>query len=97
VDSKARIWRADPATLRDVLVDPGAVEDRLQECPPLERVWILSLLGRDEQAVAAGRRLLADSRDRFRPLPQTAASSIRSVLEILRYREGIQVSQQMVL
>jgi hypothetical protein len=68
VDSKARIWRADPATLRDVLVDPGAVEDRLQECPPLERVWILSLLGRDEQAVAAGRRLLADSRDRFRPL-----------------------------
>lgn len=54
--------------MRDVLLDPGAVEDRLQECPALERVWILSLLGRDEEAIAAGRRLLAESRDRFRPL-----------------------------
>lgn len=68
VDSKARIWRTDPATLRNVLLDPGAVEDRLQECPPLERVWILTLLGRDEEALAAGRRLLAESPDRFRPL-----------------------------
>lgn len=65
---EAEIWRTDPATLRDVLLDRAAVESRLEGCPPLERVWILSLLGRDEEAVAEGRRLLADSQDRFRPL-----------------------------
>lgn len=68
VDSKAKIWRTDPATMRDVLLDHGAAEDRLRECSALERVWILSLLGRDEEAAAAGRRLLAESRARFRPL-----------------------------
>lgn len=66
--SEAEIWRTDPATLRDVLLDRAAVEGRLQECPALERVWILSLLGRDQEAVATGRRLLAESPDRFRPL-----------------------------
>ena len=64
----SEIWRTDPGTLRDVLLDRAAVESRLEGCPPLERVWILSLLGRDEEAVAEGRRLLTDSRDRFRPL-----------------------------
>jgi tetratricopeptide (TPR) repeat protein len=66
--SQAEIWRTDPATLRDVLLDRAAVESRLEGCPALERVWMLSLLGRDEEAVAAGLRLLADSQDRFRPL-----------------------------
>jgi tetratricopeptide (TPR) repeat protein len=66
--SDAEIWRTDPATLRDVLLDRNAVEDRLHECPALERVWILSLLDHGEEAVAAGRRLLATSPDRFRPL-----------------------------
>jgi tetratricopeptide (TPR) repeat protein len=68
VGSEAEIWRTDPGTLRDVPLDRAAVEDRLEGCPALERVWILSLLGRDEEAVAEGRVLLADSRDRFRPL-----------------------------
>lgn len=66
--SEAEIWRTDPGTLRDVPLDRAAVEDRLEGSPALERVWILSLLGRDKEAVAAGRVLLADSQDRFRPL-----------------------------
>lgn len=68
VDSEGQAWRTDPFTLRDVPVDRTALASRLQECPAPERVWILSLLGRNTEAIAAGRVLLADSRDRFRPL-----------------------------
>lgn len=68
MDREAVIWRIDPGTLRDVPLDRAVVEDRLEVCPAVERVWILSLLGRDEEAVAEGRVLLADSYDRFRPL-----------------------------
>ena len=66
--SEGETWRTDPYTLRDVPVDRTALASRLEECPPLERVWILSLLGRNTEAIAAGRIVLADSRDRFRPL-----------------------------
>ncbi|HET7140308.1 MAG TPA: tetratricopeptide repeat protein [Arthrobacter sp.] len=66
--SEAEIWRVDPGTLRDVLLDKAAVESRLEGCPALERVWILSLLGRDEEAVAEGRSLLAGSHDPLRSL-----------------------------
>ncbi|WP_234754151.1 hypothetical protein [Arthrobacter ramosus] len=66
--SEAEIWRTDPATLGDVILDRAAVESQLDGCPALERVWILSLLGRDREAVAEGRRLLEDSQDRFRAL-----------------------------
>ncbi|MDD1478599.1 MULTISPECIES: hypothetical protein [unclassified Arthrobacter] len=62
------IWVTDPATLRDVVLDRGAVHALLGDCTPLEQVWILSLLGRDEEAVAAGLALLAASPDRLRPL-----------------------------
>lgn len=75
--SEAEIWRTDPTTLRDVLLDRAAVQDRLQDCPALERVWILSLLGRDQEAVAEGRRLLAESSDRFRPLLVLAQAYLR--------------------
>jgi tetratricopeptide (TPR) repeat protein len=68
VSSGAEIWRTDPATLRDVVLDRNAVEERLGDCPPLERVWLLSLLGREEEALSEGFKLLADSRDRFKPL-----------------------------
>ena len=62
------IWRTDPATLRDVILDRKAVEARLGDCPPLERVWILSLLDRHEEALDEGHRLLESSGDRFKPL-----------------------------
>ncbi len=62
------IWRTDPATLRDVVLDHDAMESRLKECPPLERVWILCLLDRTEEAITEGLGLLGDAADRFRPL-----------------------------
>lgn len=62
------IWHTDPVTLRDVLLDRAQVESRLDGCPELEKVWVLLLLGREQEAVAAGRLLLAGAGDRFRPL-----------------------------
>lgn len=38
------------------------------ECPALERVWILCLLDRTQEAITEGSSLLAESPDRFRPL-----------------------------
>jgi hypothetical protein len=74
----AEIWRTDPVTLRDVVVDRQAMISRLGEYPSLERVWALSLLGRDGQAVAEGRVLLSGSADRFRPLLVLAHACWRS-------------------
>jgi tetratricopeptide (TPR) repeat protein len=65
---EAEIWRTDPRTLRDVVLDRAAMRARLGVYPSVERVWALSLLGRSEQAVVEGQLLLAGSRDRFRPL-----------------------------
>lgn len=64
----ARMWAVDPATLRDVILDREAVQRRLGDCPGLERVWFLSLLGRTEEAIKEGGALLESSADRFRPL-----------------------------
>lgn len=63
-----KIWVMDPATLRDVVLDRDAMEARLGDCTALERVWILSLLGREEESLTEGLALLAASRDRLRPL-----------------------------
>ncbi|WP_427008664.1 hypothetical protein [Pseudarthrobacter sp. H2] len=65
---EARIWQTDPRTLREVVVDRAAMEARLGEYPSVERVWVLSLLGRGGQAVAEGELLLSGSRERLRPL-----------------------------
>ncbi|WP_139186304.1 hypothetical protein [Arthrobacter subterraneus] len=40
------IWRTDPVTLRDVVLDREAMERRLMQCPALERIWIFCLLDR---------------------------------------------------
>jgi hypothetical protein len=68
VSGGAELWRTDPRTLRDVVFDREAVEMRLAGCPPLERVWLLALLDRDEEALDDGLRLLAEFRDRLKPL-----------------------------
>lgn len=62
------VWTTDPATLRDVVLDTEAMEGRLEDCPALERVWILALLGRTGEAIEEGQALLAASGSRFRPL-----------------------------
>jgi tetratricopeptide (TPR) repeat protein len=65
---ETEIWRTDPRTLRDVVIDRAAMKARLGVYPSVERVWALSLLGRSEQAVGEGQLLLAGSREKFRPL-----------------------------
>lgn len=62
------VWITDPATLREVVLDPKALNDRLASCPDLERVWILVLLGRCEEAMAQGEALLAGASKRLNPL-----------------------------
>lgn len=64
----ADIWHTDPVTLRDVVLDRDAMEARLTQCPALERVWILGLLDRTQEAIKEGRELLDTSTDRLRPL-----------------------------
>lgn len=58
----------DPATLRDVVVDRNALEARLADSTDLERVWVLSLLGRGEEAVSEAQAVLPASKDPFRAL-----------------------------
>lgn len=68
MSTESDVWTTDPATLRDVVLDEEAMQARLEDCPPLERVWIMSLLGRTREAIAEGQALLAESTERFRPL-----------------------------
>ena len=62
------IWRTDPATLLDVVLDRAARKARLADCTAMERVWVLSLLGRGDGAVTAGHGLLETSEDLFQAL-----------------------------
>ncbi|MEW1808948.1 hypothetical protein [Pseudarthrobacter sp. NPDC080039] len=62
------IWRTDPRTLRDVVLDRAAMKDRLGVYPSVERVWALALLGRSTQAITEGHQLLNGSKEKFRPL-----------------------------
>lgn len=65
MEHQERIWFVDPATLQEVVVDRDAMEARLEGCTDLERVWVLSLLGRGEEAVSEARKVLAASTDPF--------------------------------
>lgn len=62
------VWWTGPVTLWDVVLDREAMEARLTMCPALERVWILGLLDRTQEAIAEGQELLDALPDRLRPL-----------------------------
>lgn len=64
----ADIWWTDPSTLRDVALNREAVQSRLEEAADLERIWLLCLLDRADEAIVEGHQLLAGAADRFRPL-----------------------------
>ncbi len=65
VEDTARLWRTDPATFRDVVIDREALEAALTSgCPPVERVRYLALLGREPEALEEGFRLLPDFTER---------------------------------
>ncbi|MCP8998134.1 hypothetical protein NFC73_00060 [Pseudarthrobacter sp. RMG13] len=51
-----------------MVLDAEVMQGRLEDCPALERVWILSLLGRTEESIQEGHALLASASGRFRPL-----------------------------
>ena len=62
------VWVTDAATLREVILDRAALTARLDSCPEPERVWILAMLGRFEEAAESGEALLASASNRFHPL-----------------------------
>jgi hypothetical protein len=63
-----KLWATDPTTLRDIVLDRDAIVRRLQVCSALERVWLLGLLGRSDNAAEQGQALLARAVKKFRPL-----------------------------
>jgi tetratricopeptide (TPR) repeat protein len=62
------IWDMYPGELPDTAADRDSLAGRLQSCSALERVWILALLGRGNEAVHEGQALLAGSTNRLYPL-----------------------------
>ncbi|KUM35518.1 hypothetical protein [Arthrobacter sp. EpRS71] len=65
MEDTASLWRTDPATFRDVVINRQALEAALAgDCPPVERVRYLALLGRDAEALDEGFKLLPESPDR---------------------------------
>lgn len=66
--ARGDVWMTDPATLRDIVPDRVSLAGRLETCPELERVWILSVLGRHEEAIKEGESLLAGATNRLHPL-----------------------------
>ena len=53
-------WAIDPAGLREVLTDRRRVEAALPHAEPVQRLFLLGLLGQARQGLAEGRRLLAE-------------------------------------
>jgi tetratricopeptide (TPR) repeat protein len=90
MEHQESIWFVDPATLRDVVVDRDAMEARLEDCTDLERVWVLSLLGRGDEAVSEAKELLAASTDPFRALLVLAYAYQRQY----RWRDAAQVQER---
>src|SRR5690348_7133164 len=52
-------WRMDPIMLRPVLTDRRIVEATLAEANPADRLFLLPLLGRVDEAMDEARELLA--------------------------------------
>lgn len=65
MEDTASLWRTDPTTFRDVVINRQALEAALQgDCPPVERIRYLALLGRDAEALDHGFKLLPNSPER---------------------------------
>lgn len=67
-DHPVTAWHLDPVTLREVVDDHAALEHELDVAAPVDRIWLLRVLGRSRDAVAEGRRLLPIAEDPWRPL-----------------------------
>jgi hypothetical protein len=76
--------------MRDVVLDREALENKLEDSTPLERVWILALLDRHEAALREGLALLAESQDRITPLLVVAQVHQRSY----RWHEAARLQEE---
>jgi tetratricopeptide (TPR) repeat protein len=85
-----RLWLTDPATLRDYLPDAMAARENLEACPAPERLWLMALLGREEQALEEGVALLKGSTDRLELLLVLAKILQRQY----RWREAARLQEQ---
>lgn len=68
-------WHLDSSSLREVVDDGAALEERLAAAGDLERIWLLRLLGRLDEARAAGETVLDEAPqapERWRALPLLA-------------------------
>lgn len=63
MDNAHQLWRTDPATLRDYIVDAAAARARIAVCPVPEKLRLMALLGHEEQALEEGLPLLTDCAD----------------------------------
>ena len=63
MDNAHQLWRTDPATLRDYIVDTAAARARIAVCPVPEKLRLMALLGHEEQALEEGLPLLKASAD----------------------------------
>jgi tetratricopeptide (TPR) repeat protein len=90
MERQEKIWFVDLVTLRDVVVDRDAMEARLEDCTDLERVWVLSVLGRGEEAVSEAQKVLAAARDPFRALLVLAYAYQR----LYRWQDARRVQEQ---
>jgi tetratricopeptide (TPR) repeat protein len=88
--NSAEVWRTDPSTLRDVILDAQAARERLPVCPTPERLLLLALLGQKEQALEEGFNLLDRSAERFEVLLVLAKILQREH----RWHEAAQLQEQ---
>ena len=65
MDNVQQLWLTDPATLRDYIPNPAAARERLAACPVPDRLWLMALLGQEDQALEEGFNLLKNSSERL--------------------------------
>ena len=63
MENADQLWRTDPATLRDYLIDSAEARARIAACPVPEKLRLLALLGHEEQALEEGLPLLEHAAD----------------------------------
>jgi hypothetical protein len=90
MDRISTLWRTDPLTLRDTIMDEPAARARLSVCPLPEKLWLLALLGHEDQALDDGFSGLPGSPHRVEILLVLA----RIMLGKYRWRDAAQLQEQ---
>ncbi len=67
-DAVVASWHLDPVTLRETVDDRAALEYERGVAAPVDRSWLLRVLGRSRAAVVEGQLLLTTAEDPWRLL-----------------------------